>query len=228
MTYRHFHGVIVFAQIPGDEPVSEGSQDKDMNTRPGAQQSEPSGTSQTSGLECAFHPGVPTVLRCGKCDRPICPRCLIQTPVGGRCRDCAQMRRLPMYEASPADLVRGALVAIGLGIAGGVGLGFFVVLFPRLGLLFSFLVTLGLGYVIGGFFSDLMNRKQATPMKVLLGTSIVLAFILRSVFALILVAGWQAIVQVPAVFLAATAALVASPMDLIMVGIAIWVAIRRL
>ena len=51
---------------------------------------------------CVNHPSRETALRCGKCGDPICTRCVIQTPVGGRCRTCANLRRLPQYEVDPA------------------------------------------------------------------------------------------------------------------------------
>ncbi len=37
---------------------------------------------------CYRHPQVETGLRCNRCNRPICPRCARQTPVGYRCPDC--------------------------------------------------------------------------------------------------------------------------------------------
>lgn len=36
------------------------------------------------GLVCE-RDGTATTLRCAKCDRPICPKCLVQTPVGFTC-----------------------------------------------------------------------------------------------------------------------------------------------
>lgn len=38
---------------------------------------------------CARHPQVETMLRCGRCDTPICPRCMVHSGVGIRCPDCA-------------------------------------------------------------------------------------------------------------------------------------------
>ncbi len=38
---------------------------------------------------CARHPQIETGLRCGRCDTPICPRCMIHGAVGIRCPDCA-------------------------------------------------------------------------------------------------------------------------------------------
>ena len=51
-------------------------------------------------MKCAAHPDTETGLSCGRCDTPICPRCLVETPVGARCRKCANVRRLPTYSVS--------------------------------------------------------------------------------------------------------------------------------
>ena len=47
-------------------------------------------------LFCARHPKTETLLRCGRCETPICPRCQIPTPVGMRCRTCARVKRFAM------------------------------------------------------------------------------------------------------------------------------------
>ncbi len=38
---------------------------------------------------CARHPETETMLRCGRCNTPICPRCMVHGAVGIRCPDCA-------------------------------------------------------------------------------------------------------------------------------------------
>ena len=55
---------------------------------------------EPTAARCARHPAVETYLRCGRCDTPICPRCLVQTPVGTRCRNCARLRPSPPYDVS--------------------------------------------------------------------------------------------------------------------------------
>lgn len=40
-------------------------------------------------LYCARHPQTETGLRCGRCDTPICPRCMVHASIGIRCPDCA-------------------------------------------------------------------------------------------------------------------------------------------
>lgn len=42
---------------------------------------------------CPHHPDRPTRLRCQRCDRPACPQCLHQAPVGFHCSDCVAQAR---------------------------------------------------------------------------------------------------------------------------------------
>ena len=44
---------------------------------------------------CARHKKTSTRLHCGRCETPVCPRCVVQSPAGIRCRDCAR-NRLPV------------------------------------------------------------------------------------------------------------------------------------
>jgi hypothetical protein len=41
---------------------------------------------------CFRHPKVLTLVSCGKCERPLCPDCVIVGAAGVRCRDCARNR----------------------------------------------------------------------------------------------------------------------------------------
>ncbi len=41
---------------------------------------------------CYRHPGRETNVGCSRCARPICPDCMISTPVGMRCPECARQR----------------------------------------------------------------------------------------------------------------------------------------
>jgi hypothetical protein len=46
-------------------------------------------------MRCAYHPNTETDLTCGRCNAPICPRCLIHTEVGIRCPKCCQASHKP-------------------------------------------------------------------------------------------------------------------------------------
>ena len=48
-----------------------------------------SGTAEPrDSTRCYRHPGRNTSLRCSRCDRPICPSCSHESPVGQRCPEC--------------------------------------------------------------------------------------------------------------------------------------------
>lgn len=102
-------------------------------------------------VECASCPGRETGLRCGRCEKPICPRCLVMSPVGARCKDCSPMRRAPMYDVKAEHTLRAA----GVALAGGVGMG---LVWGFIGAAFSvgfFLIMVGVG--LGFAFTRMMD-----------------------------------------------------------------------
>ena len=64
-------------------------------------------------MKCATPPNIETNLRCGKCDKPICPKCMVETPVGARCPECARLRKLPTFQVGTRYL----LIAASSGLA---------------------------------------------------------------------------------------------------------------
>jgi hypothetical protein len=101
---------------------------------------------------CARHPSRESSLRCGKCETYICPKCAIQTPVGYRCRDCAQLRRLPQFEVGAGPLLR----ATAAGFAVSVVAWYVVSLVVFLSFFLSFLV----GAAVGEVMSRLSRRRS--------------------------------------------------------------------
>lgn len=123
-------------------------------------------------LRCARHPGTETALRCGRCDTPICPRCLVATPVGARCPTCAQVKRFA-FLVKPRELTR----AIGLGV-GAAAIGTIVLTFiPFLGLL----GYAALGFGVGEVVSIGANRKRARELGPVAVACLVVGFELGAV-----------------------------------------------
>ena len=122
-------------------------------------------------MRCATHPEVETNLRCGRCGRLICPKCLVQTPVGARCPDCAKLKRLPTYQLSP----RQYLIASGAGLGVAILTGFAWAFIP-LGGYFSVLIALGVGYAIGEVISRSVNRKRGRGLQVIGGASMLVSY----------------------------------------------------
>ena len=120
-------------------------------------------------MECTFHPQTETLLRCSKCDRPICGKCVVTTPVGARCPDCANVQRLPTYSLPAPQFGMSLAVALVVGIGTGVVLGFVRILgiFGFLGSLYVPMGFVAAGYLIGETISRASNRKRATPLQIL-------------------------------------------------------------
>lgn len=146
---------------------------------------EPASTAPEPVVYCARHPSVETALRCGRCDTPICPNCLVYTPGGTRCPDCARLRRPVMYELAPLDYAKaiGAtlVVAIGLGVAGAI------LLRPGGGLPFGFFLAILIGAGAGAAMAEAITRitrgKRGRAMQLVAAGGLVAAWLLRLALA---------------------------------------------
>ena len=131
-------------------------------------------------MQCAAHPEVETNLSCGRCGVPICPRCMVQTPVGARCRKCAGLKRLPTYEIGVRQYLR----------ASGVGLGFSVVIGIAWGWLWRFLafylfglvLAAGIGFAIAEVLSLSVNRKRGRTLQAIGGLCVVVSYLVANVW----------------------------------------------
>jgi hypothetical protein len=74
-----------------------------------------------SVLYCANHPSVATTLRCNRCEKPICAKCAVLTPVGYRCRQCVRGQQAVFETAKTYDYPVAAVVAA-IGTALGAGI----------------------------------------------------------------------------------------------------------
>ncbi len=54
---------------------------------------------------CWRHRKVTTRLRCGRCEKPICPKCTRMGPTGARCVECASNRTQHIYKVGIGHLV---------------------------------------------------------------------------------------------------------------------------
>lgn len=131
-------------------------------------------------MRCATHPEVETNLSCGRCGHPICPKCMVQTLVGPRCPDCANLKRLPTYEVSP----RQYLIAVGVGMGVAIAAGFvWALIWNAIHFLFlSLLIAAGIGYAIGEVISLATNRKCGPGLQAIAGISVVVSFAVYYLF----------------------------------------------
>ena len=128
-------------------------------------------------MRCAEHPDVETSLRCGKCGQPICPRCLVETPVGARCKDCARLYVLPTYRVTASYYLRAALAALLTAVVGGVLWSLVDRLIPFFYL--NLLLAGGVGYGIGEVVSLAVNRKRGRGLAVIAGAAVIVSYLVN-------------------------------------------------
>lgn len=126
---------------------------------------------------CSRHPDTATSLGCSKCGQAICPRCMVQTPVGARCRECAQVRRLPTFDVGVGTAARATVVSLVLGVAGGVGFVFLSGLLYRIWLL-DILALVAIGYIIGQGVSSVANRKRGRALQFIAAAGMLVAYVI--------------------------------------------------
>jgi hypothetical protein len=99
-----------------------------------------------SSLYCANHPQTPTALRCNRCGKPVCVKCIVRTPVGYRCKECVRGQQQIFETVVWYDYVIAAVIAAPLAALAGflvTSLGFFsIFLAPVVGGLIAELVRL--------------------------------------------------------------------------------------
>jgi hypothetical protein len=86
---------------------------------------------QPDTLKCANHPSRDTLLRCNRCEKPICTECAVLTPIGYRCKECVRSQQKVFETALPQDYVFGIIIAVILSFIGSLLarlVGFFVIL----------------------------------------------------------------------------------------------------
>ena len=85
---------------------------------------------QPETLYCANHPQTPTGLRCNRCEKPICTKCAVRTPIGYRCKECVRGQQKVFETATGLDyplLFIVVAVLAGLGAFAAGFLSFFTI-----------------------------------------------------------------------------------------------------
>ena len=126
---------------------------------------------------CNWHPETETRLHCSQCGKSICTLCLVQVPVGIRCRECGRPERLPTYDVQPTYYFRAVAVAFAVALVGGL---LWLVLNNQLGRvpLISSILGLALAYAIGELVSRAVNRKRGVGLAWIAGSAMVVAYII--------------------------------------------------
>ena len=109
-------------------------------------------------LYCYIHPNRATVLRCNRCERPICTEDAIRVPTGYRCPNCVRQQQKVFDTAQWRDyIVAFVVAAVGSAIA-----SYLVMLVSRIffGLIVVFLAPAA-GALIGNLVLSATGRRRS-------------------------------------------------------------------
>ncbi len=132
---------------------------------------------ESQTMKCAEHPDVETTLKCSKCGKPICPKCMVQTPVGARCRDCAKLSVPPTYRVNTVFYLRAVGAALVTAVIIGLIWGFVSNYLPYIFL--NLLLAAGFGYAIGEVTGLAVNRKRGVWLAVIGGAAVAVSYAVR-------------------------------------------------
>lgn len=129
-------------------------------------------------MYCARHPKIETGLSCASCGTPICPKCMVVTPVGMKCPGCGKSKNTVLFKVTPGRFVLAAIVAIIAGVIASMigGLGFF-----------AWFISPPYGYFAGTMIMRAAGMKRGLKMEILTGAGIVLGALGSILFPIVLI-----------------------------------------
>lgn len=136
-------------------------------------------------LYCANHPDTETSLRCNRCGKPVCVRCVELTEVGYRCKECIREQQNIFFNAVSTDYVVVALVSFVMSAIAAPIIG---LLFGVFGLFFGIIIAVFLGPTVGGTASTIIRRSVKRRRGRYMGLVAVVAIILGMVVGILVAA----------------------------------------
>jgi hypothetical protein len=132
-----------------------------INERHNALSSRTYAVTESDTLYCYIHPNRPTVLRCNRCERPICTQDARRTPTGYRCPNCIREQQKVFDTAQWRDYVIAFVVAAGLSAVASVLVALVSSFFFGLGVLF---LAPAAGGVIGNIVLSATSRRRSRAL----------------------------------------------------------------
>lgn len=127
---------------------------------------------------CTNHKDRETLRICGRCERPFCPDCLISTPVGGRCRECARPAKHARMVVEPWRWPLVALVAFLGGVVGGAVF--------HAASWFFIIIALAAGQIMAGAILPVAGRRPGRALAVVSAVFIVIGVLAAMPLQLVL------------------------------------------
>lgn len=113
---------------------------------------------------CARHPKEETAITCASCGTPICPRCMVVTPVGMKCPSCGK-GTTGLTKVTPSRFLLALVTALSAGaVASLLGSMVFLAIF----------LSFPYGYFAGGMILKASGMKRGRKMEWLAGAGMVI------------------------------------------------------
>jgi len=126
-------------------------------------------------MYCVNHPDRETLLRCGKCGQPICAECAVRHPVGLRCPQCAQLKKVPTYDVPATYYLRALGAGTGVSLLCAVVAEILPLFVPVMFL--SFLLAMAAGAIIGEAIGRAADYKRGRGLQVIAALSVLVGSI---------------------------------------------------
>jgi len=111
-------------------------------------------TNDTFDSTCVRHPDTTSNLGCSRCGDLICPQCMVQSPVGGRCPDCANIGQPAIFRATASEF--STAIALSVVSALVIGVAYAVIVW--------ILWVLPLGFMIGNVAASFVIALAGAPV----------------------------------------------------------------
>jgi tetratricopeptide (TPR) repeat protein len=133
-------------------------------------------------LFCANHPETETTLRCNRCGKPVCVKCVELTEVGYRCKECIRAQQNVFFTAETKDYFVLAIVSF---VLAALATPIIELLLGMLGLFFGVILAVFLGPAVGGAAATIIRRSVGRRRGRYMGAVGVAAIILGVGFGLL-------------------------------------------
>lgn len=128
-------------------------------------------------MYCYNHPQRETVLRCNRCERPICTSCAVLTPIGYRCKDCVRGQQKVFETVQWWDYPLAVLTAGFLGFLGSFIsnlIGFFILFIAPVA-----------GMIIAEAVRLVIHRRRGKWMPLAAASAVLVASMITPVYGAI-------------------------------------------
>lgn len=132
----------------------------------------PTNTDETT--YCYRHATVETGLRCISCNKYICSKCAVRTPVGYRCPDCIRSVQDAFYNVTQTTYILACAVSFALAIPT-------VYILSKLGLFFIIVLGIPTGGIISEAVFRVMRRQRGRNTWLVVGVSVALGGLVATI-----------------------------------------------